>query len=83
MGIGYCADKDGEEIEFWSNVITELKRFDYINMFACSYLNLRGSSISDLEAHKLYSLIYIDISFCKIKKSDCRACENLLKMVKD
>ena len=66
MGIGHYADLEGELIEFINNLVVKQKNMDYSNMFACQFLNLRGSSFKHLEPSSLYSLIYVDISFTKI-----------------
>ena len=83
MGIGHCADLDDELIEFKDNLVTDYLQFSYDNLFNCQYLNLRGSSFDHLQPSKMYSVIYADISFTKIKKANFKLCKNLIKMIRD
>ena len=83
MGIGHYAELRDEEFDFSDNFVTTLTQFDHANLFACSHLNLRCSLFISLLPDKLYSLVYIDISFSKIVETDFRNNNLLIKLVKD
>ena len=66
IGIKNEANIEDELIDFQHNLVSKFTQLEHYNLFACQYLNLRGSSFNHLIPSNLYSLIYADISFTKI-----------------
>ena len=83
MGIGYDVDIYGQTESFDQNCITDFACFDQRNLFMCTHLNLRGSSFEQFKIKHLQSLEYLDISLCKAKTLDVRACKALKEIVVD
>ena len=49
LGAANIVEIEGEAVYFKDNIITTNTRFDYRNLSRTKYLNLRHSSISDIE----------------------------------
>ena len=70
-------------MNFEDNTITDYEKYDSQNLFMCQLLNLRNSSFTSVSQDHLFSLVYIDVAFSRIKDANLNGLVNLLFAITD
>ena len=83
MGTCNFIEIDDDLLYFVENIVSQHRKFDGKNMVFCKYLNLRHSSIDQLNAEYLILLEYVDIAFSNVKNVDLFDCFYLKNIVVD
>ena len=74
---------EDETIYFSENIVNYYSKFDARNLIFVKYLNLRHSSITEVDARYLLMLVYIDIAFSKVKQANLICCNFLETVIAD
>ena len=83
MGTSNFFEVDDDLLYFVDSIVSQHRKFDGKNLAFCKYLNLRHSSIDQLNAEYLILLEYVDIAFSNVKNVDLFDCLYLKNIVVD
>ena len=83
LGAAYKTFTNSKSISFDEKFVLDYTSIDTRNLIYCNYLNLRGSTIANLNTRYFVFLLYIDVAHTNILSADFEQCSKLKKVVCD